>query len=134
MLFSSEQTFTINGEYDDALEKVLTLALELSGTKSIKAFYKDIKGLVLCDYKCSRGTEYPFEPTIKVLVEQIKQYIKSLSKEEIVALAGIAPDNDGTVVLGWEVFHPLWYGENKIENYELSALIAVRPCWIVYGK
>ena len=134
MMFSSEQTFTINGEYDDALERVLKLAMELSGTKTIKSFYKDVRGLVFCDYKCSGSTEYPFEPTIKVLVEQINQYINNLSSEEILLLAGTEPDNDGTVVLGWEVFHPLWYGDNEIEKYELAAVFAVRPCWIIYGK
>lgn len=133
-MFSSEQNFTINGEYDSALEKVLELAMTLSGTKTIKSFYKDKRGLVLCKYECNGATEYPFEPTIKVLVEQINQYIDSLSNEEILLLAGDEPDNDGTVVLGWEVFHPLWYGDNKIEKYEFAAVIAVRPCWIVYGK
>ena len=54
--------------------------------------------------------------------------------EDISRLAGEAPDNDGTVLLGWEVFHPLWYGENEIDKYELAAVLAVRPCWIVYGK
>lgn len=133
-MFSSEQTFTINGEDDSALEKVLALALELNGIKNVQSFYKDKKGLVFCWYKCDRSTEYPFTPTIKVLVEQINQYINNLSDEEILSLAGNAPDNDGTVILGWEVFYPLWYGENKIEKYELSAVLAVRPCWIVYGK
>lgn len=133
-MFSSEQTFTINGEHDLALEKVLNLAMELSGEKAIKAFYKDKRGLVFCSYKCDGSTEYPFEPTIKVLVEQIKQYIDNLSSEEVLLLAGKEPDNDGTVILGWEVFYPLWYGDNEIEKYEWSAVIAVRPCWIVYGK
>lgn len=120
-MFSSEQTFTINGEYDLALEKVLNLAMELSNTKAIKAFYKDKKGLVFCSYKCYGSTEYPFEPTIKVLVEQIKQYIDNLSSEEVRLLAGIAPDNDGTVVLGWEVFYPL----QKYNLVEKAAMMAV---------
>ena len=133
-MFSSEQTFTINGDHDEALKKVLQLAIELSGWKSIKSFYEDKRGLVFCAYECSGSTLYPFEPTITVLVEQINQYIKKLSSEDIFRLAGEAPDNDGTVCLGWEVFYPVWYGENEIEKYELSAILAVRPCWIVYGK
>lgn len=133
-MFSSEQNFTINGDDDKALEKVLQLALDLCGWKEIKAFYEDKNGLVLCAYKCSGSTEYPFKATIPVLVEQINQYIDNLSNEDVLRLAGEAPDNDGTVILGWEVFHPLWYGKNEIDKYELAAVIAVRPCWIVYGK
>ena len=133
-MFSSEQTFTINGDNNESLKRVLQLALELSGRKQIEAFYEDINGLVLCSYKCSDSTEYPFKATIPVLVEQINQYIDNLSNEDILRLAGVEPDNDGTVRLGWEVFHPLWYGENEIDKYELAAVIAVRPCWIVYGK
>lgn len=137
-MFSSEQTFTINGDNNEALTKVLQLALDLSGFKQaprkIKAFYEDKNGLVLCSYECEGSTAYPFEATIPVLVEQINQYIKKLSNDAILRLAGKKPDNDGTVELGWEVFHPLWYGDNKIDKYELSAIIAVRPSWIVYGK
>lgn len=133
-MFSSEQTFTINGDNNQALEKVLQLALDLCGWKGIEAFYKDVNGLVLCGYKCSGSTEYPFEATVPVLVEQINLYIKNLSSEDILRLAGEEPDNDGTVRLGWEVFYPLWYGDNKINKYELAAVIAVRPCWIIYGK
>ena len=133
-MFSSEQTFTINGDNNKALEKVLQLALDLCGCKGIKSFYEDKNGLVLCKYKCSGATEYPFEATIPILVEQINQYIKNLPSKDILRLAGMEPDNDGTVRLGWEVFHPLWYGENKIDKYELSAVLAVRPSWIVYGK
>ena len=132
-MFSSEQSFTINGDDDDDLRKVLQLAIELNGGK-IKSFYEDEKGLVLCGYQCGGSTNYPFEPTIPVLVEQIKQYINGLSEEFLVNLAGEAPGNDGTVELGWEVFHPLWYGDNKVEKYEMAAVIAIRPCWIVYGK
>ena len=134
-MFSSEQTLTINGDSNDALGKVLQLALDLcGGRKEIKAFYEDKNGLVLCKYECSGSTEYPFKATIPVLVEQINQYINNLSSENVLRLAGEEPDNDGTVRLGWEVFHPLWYGDNKIDKYELAAVIAVRPCWIVYGK
>lgn len=133
-MFSSEQTFTINGYNNKALEKVLQLALDLCGWKGIKAFYEDKNGLVLCSYKCNGSTEYPFEATVPVLVEHINQYINNLSDENISRLAGEAPDNDGTVMLGWEVFHPLWYGENEIDKYDLAAVLAVRPCWIVYGK
>lgn len=133
-MFSSEQNFTINGDNDKALEKVLQLALDLCGWKEIKAFYEDKNGLVLCAYKCNGSTEYPFKATIPVLVEQINQYIDNLSNGDVLRLAGEEPDNDGTVRLGWEVFHPLWYGENEIDKYELSAVLAVRPSWIVYGK
>ena len=133
-MFSSEQTFTINGDKNNVLEKVLQLALDLCGWKGIKAFYEDKNGLVLCSYECSGSTIYPFEATIPVLVEQINQYIDNLSNEDVLRLAGIEPDIDGSVRLGWEVFHPLWYGENKVDKYELAAVIAVRPCWIVYGK
>lgn len=133
-MFSSEQTFTINGDDDNALAKVLQLALDLCGWKGIKAFYEDKNGLVLCSYKCNGSIEYPFEVTVPVLVEHIKQYIKNLSSEDILRLAGEEPDNDGIVELGWEVFHPLWYGDNEIDKYELAAVIAVRPSWIVYAK
>lgn len=134
MMFSSEQTFTINGDNNEMLEKVLQLALDVCGWKGIKAFYEDKNGLVFCTYECNGSTKYPFEATVPVLVEQINQYIKKMSMEDVKRLAGTAPDNDGTVRLGWEVFHPLWYGENKIEKYELAAVLAIRPCWIVYGK
>ena len=134
MMFSSEQTFTINGDNNEMLEKVLQLALDVCGWKGIKAFYEDKNGLVFCTYECNGSTKYPFEATVPVLVEQINQYIKKMSMEDVKKLAGTAPDNDGTVRLGWEVFHPLWYGENKIEKYELAAVLAIRPCWIVYGK
>ena len=133
-MFSSEQTFTINGDDNKTLEKVLKLALELCEYNEIEAFYEDRNGLVLCAYKCSGSTEYPFKATVPVLVEHINQYIEKLSKEDIVRLAGKEPDNDGDVVLGWEVFHPLWYGENEILKYDLASVIAVRPCWIIYGK
>ena len=133
-MFSSEQTFTINGDDNEALGKVLQLALDLCGWNRIKAFYEDKNGLVLCSYDCNGSKKYPFEATIPVLVEQINQYINNLSSEDIFRLAGEYPDNDGTINLGWEVFHPLWYGKNKIKKYESAAVIAIRPCWIVYGK
>lgn len=133
-MFSDTQTFTINGKDDEALKRVLKLALELCGWKGIKAFYEDVNGLVFCAYECDGSTKYPFEPTIPVLAEQVNQYINNLSSEDIVRLAGGEPDIDGIVELGWEVFHPLWYGENEIEKYEIAAILAVRPCWIVYGK
>lgn len=133
-MFSSEQKFTINGDNNKALSKVLQLALDLCGWNGIKAFYEDKNGLVLCSYDCDGSTKYPFEATIPVLVEQINQYINNLSSEDVLRLAGEEPDNDGGVKLGWEVFCPLWYGENKIEHYVLDAVIAVRPCWIIYGK
>ena len=133
-MFSSEQTFIINGDNNESLSKVLQLALDISGSKEIKAFYEDKNGLVLCAYECNGSTKYPFKATIPVLVEQINQYIENLSCEDIVRLAGGEPYIDGTVKLGWEVFHPLWYGENGIDKYELAAVLAVRPCWIIYGK
>ena len=133
-MFSSEQEFTINGDNNRALEKVLQLGLELSGCKEIKGFYEDTNGLVFCGYECNKATKYPFKATIPVLVEQINQYINNLSDEDLIKLAGREPDIDGAVGLGWEIFHPLWFGENEIENYELSAVLAVRPCWIIYGK
>lgn len=133
-MFSSEQTFTINGDNNEALEKVLKLALELSGWKGFEAFYEDRNGLVLCAYECSSSTAYPFKAPISLLIKQINEYIKKLSSEDILRLAGKEPNNDGIVRLGWEVFHPLWYGENGIDKYEPAAVIAVRPCWIVYGK
>ena len=138
-MFSSQQTFTINGDNNEALAKVLQLALELSnwsksGRREIKAFYEDKNGLVLCSYDCCGSTAYPLMATVPVLVEHINQYLDKLSNDDVLRLAGPKPDNDGTVRLGWEVFHPLWYGENKIDKYELAAVVAVRPCWIVYGK
>ena len=133
-MFSSEQIFDINGDNNSNLEKVLRLALELSGCKKIEAFYEDANGLVLCDCECDGSTKYPFEATIPVLVEQINQYINKLSNEKVLRLAGPEPDNDGTVRLGWEVFCPLWYGKNEIVKYEECAVIAIRPSWIVYAK
>lgn len=132
-MFSSEQTFTINGDNNKALEKVLELALTLSG-REIEFFYEDINGLVLCSYECKGSTSYPFKATIPILIEQINQYIDNLSKEDILRLAGEEPNIDGSIRLGWEIFHPLWYGQNKIHQYELAAVIAVRPCWIIYDK
>lgn len=132
-MFSSEQNFTINGEDDKALEKVLELAFELSGDK-IKSFYEDKNGLVFCWTEREKFKTYPFEPTIPVIVEQIKQYINKLLPDDVLRLAGDEPGVDGTVRLGWEVFYPLWYGENEIENYEMSSFLAVRPSWIVYAK
>lgn len=133
-MFSSEQTFTINGDNNESLERVLQLALDLCGRKTFKSFYEDKNGLVFCAYKCNHSTEYPFEATVKVLVEHINQYITNLSSEDIIRLAGDKPHDDGIVRLGWEVFHPLWYGDNEISKYDLSAELAVRPCWIVYDK
>lgn len=135
-MFSSEQTFTINGDNNKDLKKVLQLALDLCGWSGVKAFYEDTWGLVLCGYNCDGSTKYPFEPTIPVLVEQINQYINNLSSEDILRMAGEEPDNNGDVVLGWEVFHPLWHGcgQNEIDKYTGAEIIAIRPCWIVYGK
>lgn len=132
-MFSSQQTFIINGYRDENLGKVLSLALELSGCK-IEAFYVDERGLVFCSYECSGSTAYPFKPTIPILVEHINQYFNGLSDSQIMLLAGEEPDDGEEVILGWEVFYPSWYGENKIEKYECAAVVAVRPCWIVYGK
>ena len=133
-MFSTEQHFTVNGEKKEDLEKVLNLALKLSGHKGIKSFYKDKNGLVLCWTDCDRATSYPFEATIPILSEQIMQYITSLPNDEILNLAGPCPDIDGTVRLGWEIFHPLWYGENELEKYEWAAMLAIRPSWIIYAK
>jgi hypothetical protein len=133
-MFSTEQHFVINGERKEDLEKVLDLAIKMSGYKSVESFYKDKKGLVLCWTTRDNTTQYPFEATIPVLSEQIMQYITSLSDDEILKLAGPCPSIDGCVRLGWEVFHPLWYGENGLEEYDWAALLAVRPSWIIYAK
>ena len=132
-MFSSEQTFTINGDSDVELGKVLRLALDISG-QEVKSFYEDPNGLVLCGYECDGSTKYPFKATIPILVEQIKQYINDLSSENVLNLAGEAPDVDGTVRLGWETFHPEWDGEDKIEKNVMAAILAIRPCWIIYAK
>ena len=133
-MFSSEQNFTINGDDNKTLEKVLKLALDICEYNGIEAFYEDKNGLVLCAYECNGSTKYPFKATVPILVEHINQYIENLSGEDVLRLAGEEPDNDGDVVLGWEVFHPLRYGKNKILKYDYASVIAVRPCWIVYGK
>lgn len=133
-MFSCEQKFTINGCDDEVLEKVLDLALNICGWKEIKAFYEDKNGLVFYPYECDNTTKYPFKATIPILVEQINQYIANLSNEDLERLAGKIPDIDGIVELGWEVFYPLWYGKNEIEEYDEAAILAVRPCWIVFSK
>ena len=132
-MFSFGQKFTINGDDYENLKNVLDFAMSLNENEVV-SFYQDKKGLVFCEDVCYGATEYPFIPTSTVLVEQIKQYLKNLSDSEITNLAGEAPDNDGSVELGWEVFYPLWYGEDKIEKYETPSFLAVRPCWIVYSK
>ena len=132
-MFSDTQTFTINGDNDKTLAKVLQLAIELDGC-GIEAFYEDRSGLVFCSYKRDGAKPYPFEATVPVLVEQINQYLKKLSREDTERLAGRKPNDDGIVRLGWEVFVPKWYGGDEVENYDMADIIAVRPCWIVYGK
>lgn len=133
-MFSSNQTFTINGDDNETLAKVLQCALDIAEYNFIKSFYEDKNGLVFCGYPCDGSTKYPIEATIPVLVEHINQYIKNLSKEDIIRMAGKEPDNDGDVILGWEVFHPQCYGRNELVKHEQAALIAVRPYWIIYGK
>lgn len=137
MMFSSEQIFNINGCDDNALNEVLNLAKKLSDNPQIKAFRKGPKGLVF--YYTDRSTrgdiqKYPFPATNPVIIEQIKDYIKNLSREEIKMLAGPCPDIDGSVELGWEVFCPLWYGKNEIEEHDWGEFLAVRPSWIVFAK
>lgn len=132
-MFNSLQTFTINGDDNKVLEKVLQCAFEICG-ESVESFYEDKNGLVFCSHCYGDSTKYPFKATIPILVEQINQYINNLSNEDILRLAGKEPYSDGTVELGWEIFYPLWYGENEIERYEDEAILAVRPHWIVYGK
>ena len=117
-MFSSEQKFTINGYKDKDLEKVLQLALNLCGRNDIKAFYEDVNGLVFCSYKCNKSTEYPFNATKPILIEQIKQYIKNLPNEEIVRLAGDKPNDYSSVILGWEVF--IRYGLEKINLIDMN--------------
>lgn len=131
-MFSSEQTFIIDGDNDENLTKVIQLIFDISKDK-VESFYQDAKGLVFC-YNEKDGNTYPFEPTIAVLVEQIKQYIKNLSQEDVERLAGYAPCVDGTIVLGWEVFCPKYYGTENLENHKWSELFAVRPKWIAYAK
>lgn len=80
------------------------------------------------EFKGDDLTPYPFEVSVPILVEQIKQYIENCSQEDIIRLAGEEPDNDGIVNLGWEVFCPLWYDHDKIVNYDFSMILAVRPC------
>lgn len=130
-MFSSEQTFTINGDKYETLSKVIDFALKISGHSDVEGYYIDKQGLVWCSYG---GSPYPFKATTPIMVEQAKQYIEGLTHEETERLAGEEPDNDGSVYLGWEVFYPLWYGDNGLENYSSGAFLAIRPCWIVYGK
>lgn len=46
-------------------------------------------------------------------------------------MAGEEPDTGGSVILGWELFYPSWYGEYKIDPYKSRV---IKPTWIVYGK
>ena len=135
MMFSSEQAFVINGDNNEALSKVLQLALDLSGTKEIEAFYEDPNGLVLCRHGCKGAIKYPFKATIPILVEQINQYTHRFSGEALDYLAGRKPDVDGTVRIGWVVFCPTYDGLYQLREYNYwDAVVAVRPCWIVYDK
>ena len=61
-MFSSEQTFIIDGDNDKNLEKAIQLIFDISREK-VESFYEDSKGLVFCSDK-EDGIGYPFEPTI----------------------------------------------------------------------
>lgn len=56
-MFSSEQLFVINGEFNEDLEKVLSFALGLMGKTHFEGFYKDEYGLVFCDYACKKAVK-----------------------------------------------------------------------------
>ena len=139
-MFSSEQKFAVNGDDKEDLIKVIKLAMELNDISEVKSFFIDKNGcLVICSYKDNDADEvkYPFNPSPVVLAEQIYNYIYTIKlerPEQITALAGKEPDNDGSVDLGWEVFAPSWYGEYEIRPYHQNAFLAVKPCWIIYGK
>ena len=132
-MFSSEQRLTVNGDDYENLKKTLEFAINLN-EHDVVSFYKDKKGLIFCDYAVENTIQYPFTSTPTVLAEQIEQYIKSLSYDEICEMAGEAPDNDGDIILGWELFFPSWYGDDEPDRYESQSFLAVRPCWIIYGK
>lgn len=131
-MFSSCQIFAVNGDNDKDLEKAIQLALDLSEDE-INSFKIDEDGLHLSwtddikDY-----TNYPFKPTTKVIVEHYKNYLSKI--EDIEKLIGEEPDIDGSIHLGWKVFHPLWYGEYKVNDYTLYDIIVIKPDWIIYGK
>lgn len=87
---------------------------------------------MICEYNCPGDeTTYPLKVNAKILVEQIYNYINDLSTEDILKMAGEEPDTDGSVILGWELFYPSWYGEYKIDPYKPRA---IKPTWIVYRK
>lgn len=138
-MFSSYQKFSVNGEDDENLAAVLQLAMQLSGNTdkpdSVESFYIDKHGyLILCTYLNSDNElekQYPFKPTIPVLIEHIKSYIGELSDKDKERIAGSEPDTDGSTKLGWEVFAPSCH---EIEPYDYNVIVAIRPCWIIYEK
>jgi hypothetical protein len=137
-MFSTMQNFVINGDNYDSLKKVIDFALAISGD-TIKCYRREAEGLMFCDRKITEEVYYPFNPSPELLAEQVKEYIGRLSDEEILAMAGKRPAVDGAVILGWEVFYPLWCettltARNSIKNYRDNEVIAVRPSWIVYAK
>lgn len=143
MMFSSNQSFTICGETDEALAKVLQLAIELDGGSMYEAYYDDDNGLCFCSIGVDKAdsdeedegiTNYAPAPTVNSLVEHIKQWLASLSAERKAAMAGPMPNIDGSVYLGWEVFCPKWYGKDALADYKWNVTLAVRPHWICYHK
>lgn len=131
-MFSSNQIFTINGDNNEDLEKAIQLALDLSEDK-INSFRIDEDGLHLSWIKDRDNyTNYPFEPTTKVIVEHFKDYLSKI--ENIEEIIGEEPDIDGSIYLGWKVFHPLWYGEYEVKNYTFHDIVVIKPDWIIYGK
>ena len=86
MMFSSNQSFTICGETDEALAKVLQLAIELDGGSMYEAYYDDDNGLCFCSIGIDKAdsdeedegiTNYAPAPTVNSLVEHIKQWLAS---------------------------------------------------------
>jgi hypothetical protein len=143
-MFSSQQTFAVNGDKKENLKLVLELAFKLNDRRysssdvGIDGFKLDEKqGLIFAwmpkaekEYK--GYTRYPMPISLDMAVEIVWSYLQSNEAGDIYDALG-EPDNDGSVDRGWLVYAPLWYGEYEVDEH-FYAIVGIRPDWIIYGK
>ena len=134
-MLSSEQIFDMTCESKQQLIEIMTFLLKYAG-KNVNDFYvADDKTLVFCHNYTQMKSKYPFTPSPTVLAEQITEHMNTMRPEYYNSLIGIAPSIDGDVCDGYRIFCPhSEMPEHTIKPYNMNAIFAVRPYWIIYAK
>ena len=112
----------VNGNTEERLRKVLSLF----DYKTICG-YRDENNMKLILFYSSHSSYNPFMSSLPI--EDCAPLIINWINNK--AIFAPEPDHDGINVKGWVAFNEEW---GHIKPYGYNACVAIKPCWMMFGK